>query len=139
MFLVLIIVAAIGGWIALEVLVERTSIRVWAGGVLIGILVCIAWFSSALLTRFEVTLEKNNVIKNLTNGLVVITENEVDAEQLHQNLRLLNQEIIPAYDEYHSAGRAVERFLAMYEIEFDPEFPIDAGETQPIQTGVQID
>lgn len=136
MFLVLIIVAAIGGWIALEVLVERTSIRVWAGGVLIGILVCIAWFSSALLTRFEVTLEKNNVIKNLTNGLVVITENEVDAEQLHQNLRLLNQEIIPSYEEYRSARRAVGRFLALYEIEFDPEFPIDASE---IQAGAEID
>ena len=136
MFLALIFLVAIGGWIALEVLVERTSIRLWAGGALLGIVVCIAWFSSALLNGFEIILETNNTVKNLTNGLVTITKNEFDSEQLHQNLRSLNQEIIPSYEEYRSARRAVERFLAIYEIEFDPEFPINASE---IQAGVDVD
>jgi hypothetical protein len=112
-------------WILLEHPQVPKPIRATLQPLICMLLVLCAWGASAVLGKMSMRLEANNMVKNLTRGLVTISASDYDLNELRQRLVRLNQEVVPTYEKTQPTRAAVEHFLGEYGIDYEAEIPME--------------
>ena len=130
MFLVGSTIATIALWIAFESLDFKKAWRLSGGALAITTSVFCGVTIVSLSSRFDSNFETNNIVKNLTAGLRVITASQYDEKLLHERIVHLDGEVKPTYEDRDSARVAVQSFLTKYGIEFRNEMPISSPEQE---------
>ena len=92
--------------------------------VILGLITIIAYTVGAagaavLLTTFQNNADSTGIFKNLTSGLVEITQDDYDPEQLRATLAELDKSSSATYETWLKNEKAVREFLEKYNIEWE--------------------
>ncbi|MGV3483787.1 MAG: hypothetical protein ACO1RT_05170 [Planctomycetaceae bacterium] len=130
MLAIILIFVLVGAWVISEISDAKVLIRLSLDAIAgLSLAIGTLAFQTALM-GFDATLHANNATKNLARGLVVITSGEIDQGRLNEDLQQLDRNIVPSYEDYNSAGDAVNKFLDKYGIDYVKEMPIDRAAAQ---------
>ena len=116
-------------WFGVEFGCRNRGIRVTVQILLVIGFCMLAFAGGQFMGSLNGNIQSNNILKNLTRGLVAITsEDEHDPALMVERLEVLNEKVIPTYETTSSSREAVEGFLKTYDIEYEAEIPV--GDSQ---------
>ena len=112
-------------WFGVKFGCRSRGIRVTIQTLLVIGFCVVAFAVGQYMGSLNVHMQANNLIQNLTRGLVDISsDEEYDHALMVERLEVLNEKIVPTYETLSSSRDAVEDFLVKYNIEYEEEIPV---------------
>lgn len=110
-------------WFLVEFAVKNRTARVTLQFVMVFIVASVSFSLGQFLGGFGPTLQGNSQLKNLTQGLISILDQEsLDHQLLQENLQQLDDQVLPIYESYSSSQQGLKEFLGFYGIDYQEEF-----------------